>query len=112
MVVASISRALLNSMPDWELFLVIVGAVLAASLIGLFLTQRHLDGLRDAADAGVVAGVAATAVTLIAIVLAVSAISPYNQFNAAAASAGGAGRLRTATSPETLHLPTAPPKAT
>lgn len=89
MVVAGITRALLNSMPDWLLFLVIVGSVLVVSLLGLFLTRRYLGGLRDAADAGVVAGVTAIAMTLFAFVLAFGVISLYDQFNAARDSVGG-----------------------
>jgi len=89
MVVAGITRALLNSMPDWLLFLVIVGSVLVVSLLGLFLTRRYLGGLRDAADAGVVAGVTAIAMTLFAFVLAFGVVSLYDQFNAARDSVTG-----------------------
>lgn len=83
------SRTLLNSMADWELFLVIVGIVLAGSLAGHFLTRRYLAPLRTAADAGVVAGVTAIVMTLFAFVLAFGVVSLYDQFNAARDSVSG-----------------------
>jgi len=88
-VVASISRTLLNSMADWELFLVIVGAVLIGSIAGHLLTRRYLASLRTAADAGVVAGVTAIVMTLFAFVLAFGVVSLYDQFNAARDSVSG-----------------------
>jgi len=89
MIVAGINRSLLNSMPDWLLFLVIVGAVLVASLLGLYLTRRYLAGLRDAADAGVVVAITAIAMTLFAFVLAFAVVTLYDQFNAAGDSVTG-----------------------
>jgi hypothetical protein len=89
MVVAGITRSLLNSMPDWLLFVVIVGAVLVVSLLGLFFTRRYLAGLRDAADAGVVVAITAIAMTLFAFVLAFGVVSLYDQFNEARDSVTG-----------------------
>jgi uncharacterized membrane protein len=88
-VIAGINRVLLNSMPDWLLFFVIVGAVLAASLLGLLLTRRYLGGLRDAADAGTVVAITAIAMTLFAFVLAFAVVTLYDQFNAARDSVTG-----------------------
>ncbi|MFL5929023.1 MAG: DUF4239 domain-containing protein [Gaiellaceae bacterium] len=89
LVVASITRSLLNSMADWELFLVIVGAVVFCSIIGLLVTRRYCKPLRDAADAGVVAGVTAIVMTLFAFVLAFGVVSLYDQFNRATDSVAG-----------------------
>ena len=88
-VAASISRTVLNSMADWELFLAIVGSVLIASLVGLLVARRYLPSLRTAADAGVVAGVTAIVMTLFAFVLAFGVVSLYDQFNAARDSVSG-----------------------
>jgi hypothetical protein len=89
LVVASITRSLLNSMADWELFLVIVGGVLLCSIIGLLLVRRYFEPLREAADAGVVAGVTAIVMTLFAFVLAFGVVSLYDQYNRATDSVGG-----------------------
>lgn len=88
-VVASISRTLLNSMPDRLLFVVIVGIVLIGALGGHMLTRRYLEPLRTAADAGVVAGVTAIVMTLFAFVLAFGVVSLYDQFNSARDSVAG-----------------------
>ena len=88
-VVASITRTLLNSRPEWQLFLLIVGLVLVAALVGLFLTRRYLAPLRTAEDAGVVAGVTAIVMTLFAFVLAFGVVSLYDQFNDAEHSVSG-----------------------
>jgi hypothetical protein len=88
-LVASISRTLLNSMADWQLFFGCVGLVLIASLVGLFVTRRYLDSLRTDGDAGVVAGVTAIAMTLFAFVLAFGVVSLYDQFNNAEDSVSG-----------------------
>ena len=87
--VASISRTLLNSMPDWQLFFGCVALVLVAALLGLAATRRYLASLRTTADAGVVAAVTAIAMTLFAFVLAFGVVSLYDQFNTAENSVSG-----------------------
>lgn len=89
LVVASLTRTLLNSMADWELFLVIVGVVVIAALAGHVLTRRYLATLRTVADAGVVAGVTAIVMTLFAFVLAFGVVSLYDQLNTARESVSG-----------------------
>ena len=44
-VLASTTRTLLNSMADWQLFLLIVGGTLAAARLGLLGTRRYLAPL-------------------------------------------------------------------
>jgi hypothetical protein len=87
--VASISRTLLNSMPDWQLFFGCVALVVVAALVGLAATRRYLASLRTTADAGVVAAVTAIAMTLFAFVLAFGVVSLYDQFNTAENSVTG-----------------------
>jgi hypothetical protein len=88
-VAESISRSLLNSMADWQLFFGCVGVVLVASVLGLLATRRYLEPLREGADAGVVAAVTAIAMTLFAFVLAFGVVSLYDQFNNAEDSVSG-----------------------
>jgi hypothetical protein len=88
-IVESISRSLLNSVADWQLFFGCVGLVLVASLVGLLATRKYLDPLRAAADAGVVVAVTAIAMTLFAFVLAFGVVSLYDQFNIAEDSVSG-----------------------
>ena len=88
-LVASISRTVLNSLPDWQLFLVIVGGVLVVSLIGHLLARRYLGSLRSPDDTGLVAGVTGIVMTLFAFVLAFAVVSLYDQFNQAKASVAG-----------------------
>ena len=83
------SRAVLNSMPDWALFFVIVGGVLLVSLIGLALSRRYLSHWRSTADGGVVAATAAMVMTLFALVLAFAVVTLYDQFNSAMDSVSG-----------------------
>lgn len=87
--IAGISRTLLNSMADWQLFFGLVTLVLVAALLGLAVTRRYLGSLRADADAGVVAAVTAIAMTLFAFVLAFAVVSLYDQFNTAEDSVSG-----------------------
>ena len=88
-LVASISRTVLNSHPDWQLFLGIVGGVLIVALTGHLLARRYLASLRRPDDSGVVAGVTGIVMTLFAFVLAFAVVSLYDQFNQAKASIAG-----------------------
>jgi type II secretory pathway pseudopilin PulG len=89
MLVASISRDVLNSFPDWQLFVGIVGGVVVVSLIGHLLARRYLAPLRSPDDTGLVAGVTGIVMTLFAFVLAFAVVSLYDQFNEAKASVAG-----------------------
>src|ERR1019366_537592 len=82
-LVAGLSRTILNSMPDWALFAVIVGGVVIGALVGLFLSRRYLKHWRNTADGPVVAAVATMVMTLFALVLAFAVVTLYDQFNAA-----------------------------
>jgi uncharacterized membrane protein len=86
---ASASRTLLNSRPDWQLFLGIVGGVVIVALIGHLLARRYLTSLRRPDDTGVVAGVTGIVMTLFAFVLAFAVVSLYDQLNQAKASVAG-----------------------
>jgi protein-S-isoprenylcysteine O-methyltransferase Ste14 len=83
------SRAVLNSMPDWALLLVVVGFVLGVSLIGLFATRRFAAHWRTTADGGVTSAVAAMVMTLFALVLAFAVVTLYDQYNTATDSVAG-----------------------
>lgn len=73
-------------MPDWALFVLIVGCVVIGALIGLFLTRKYLAHWRTTVDGPVVAAVAAMVMTLFALVLAFAILTLYDQFNAATES--------------------------
>ena len=73
-------------MPDWALFVVIVGGVLIGALLGLFLSRRYLAHWRSTADGPVVAAVATMVMTLFALVLAFAVVTLYDQFSAASDS--------------------------
>lgn len=73
-------------MPDWALFVVIVGGVMVAALAGLFLSRRYLARWRTTADGPVVAAVATMVMTLFALVLAFAVVTLYDQYNAASES--------------------------
>jgi uncharacterized membrane protein len=88
-LVAGLSRTILDSMPDWALFIVIVGGVVAASLVGLFLSRRYLAQWRNTADGPVVAAVATMVMTLFALVLAFAVVTLYDQYNGASDSVTG-----------------------
>lgn len=76
-------------MPDWALFITIVGGVVIAALVGLFLSRRYLVHWRSTADGPVVAAVAAMVMTLFALVLAFAVVTLYDQFSAATDSVSG-----------------------
>jgi hypothetical protein len=82
-LVAGLSRTILNSMPDWALFVVIVGGVVIGALAGLFLSRRYLAHWRTTADGPVVAAVATMVMTLFALVLAFAVVTLYDQYSAA-----------------------------
>ena len=73
-------------MPDWALFVVIVGGVMVAALAGLFLSRRYLARWRTTAELTVVAAVATMVMTLFALVLAFAVVTLYDQYNAASES--------------------------
>jgi hypothetical protein len=76
-------------MPDWALFVVIVGGVLIVALAGLFVSRRYLAHWRSTADGPVVAAVATMVMTLFALVLAFAVVTLYDQYNGASESVTG-----------------------
>jgi Protein of unknown function (DUF4239) len=73
-----VARDLLNSMPDWALFFVVVGVVWAVGLVGLYLVRRYLASWR--VNSEVSAAVAAMVMTVFALVLAFSAVNLYDSY--------------------------------
>jgi ABC-type multidrug transport system fused ATPase/permease subunit len=71
-------RDLLNSMPDWALFAIVVGFVVVIALVALFLVLRYLAAWR--VNAEVSAAVAAMVMTLFALVLAFASINLYDSY--------------------------------
>jgi Protein of unknown function (DUF4239) len=85
-LVAGFSRTILNSMPDWALFVLIVGCVVLAALAGLLISRRYFAHWRTTTDGPVVAAVATMVMTLFALVLAFAVVTLYDQFSAASDS--------------------------
>lgn len=75
------TRDLLNSMPDWVLFLVVVGGVVIVSLAGLLTVRHFLPHWRVNAEVSVAVG--AMVMTLFALVLAFAAVNLYDSYRAA-----------------------------
>ncbi len=73
-------------MPDWALFLVIVGSIVIAALAGLLISRRYFARWRNTPDGPVVAAVATMVMTLFALVLAFAVVTLYDQFSAASDS--------------------------
>jgi hypothetical protein len=65
-------------MPDWALFFVVVGFVLAVALVGLYLVRRYLAAWR--VNSEVSAAIAAMVMTLFALVLAFAAVNLYDSY--------------------------------
>ena len=76
-------------MPDWALFVVIVGGVVVGALVGLLLSRRYLTHWRSTADGPVVAAVATMVMTLFALVLAFAVVTLYDGYNGASESVTG-----------------------
>jgi hypothetical protein len=75
------TRGLLNSMPDWALFLVVVGLVVALALLGLYAVRRWVPHWR--VNAEISAAVGAMVMTLFALVLAFAAVNLYDSYRTA-----------------------------
>lgn len=75
------TRSLLNSVPDWALFFVVVGTVVALGLIGLFAVRRFLPHWRVNPEVSVAVG--AMVMTLFALVLAFAAVNLYDSYRIA-----------------------------
>ena len=75
------TRSLLNSMPDWALFFVVVGFVLAVALAGLLVVRRFVPHWR--VNAEISAAVGAMVMTLFALVLAFAAVNLYDSYRTA-----------------------------
>jgi hypothetical protein len=75
-----VARAVLNSMTDWEIFIVGVGSITALAIAGFVLVRRTLPHWRTEASSAVSAGVAAMVMTLFALVLAFAAVNLYQGF--------------------------------
>jgi len=76
-----VTRSLLNSLPDWALFFIVVGGVLAIGLLGLYVVRRFLPHWRVNAEVSVAVG--AMVMTLFALVLAFAAVNLYDNYRTA-----------------------------
>jgi hypothetical protein len=76
----AVDRTILNSMADWQLFLLGVGGITVLALGGFLLMRRLLPHWRTDAASAVSAAVAAMVMTLFALVLAFAAVNLYQGY--------------------------------
>jgi hypothetical protein len=79
-------RTILNSMADWELFLLGVGGITAIALGGFMAMRRVLPHWRTEAASATSAAVAAMVMTLFALVLAFAAVNLYQGYTDASSN--------------------------
>jgi uncharacterized protein (DUF983 family) len=84
--VRAVQRALLNSVPAWALFLIIVVVVSALSLVALVGVRRWLGNWRSDASNRPVAAVGAKVMTLFALVLAFVVVNLYESYQSASSN--------------------------
>lgn len=79
-------RAILNSVPEWALIIVVVVG-LPAVVVGVFLVlRRWLDSWRTDSSSAIVVAVAAMVMTLFALVLAFAAVNLFQGYDDASAN--------------------------
>lgn len=90
------SREILNSVSDWVLAPIFIGASVAVALGGWALVRRFLPDWHDAESAGTVIGVAAMLMTVFALVLAFVIVNLYSGYVSASDNVSAeASSLRT-----------------
>jgi hypothetical protein len=75
-----VARSVLNSLTDWEIFIIGVGSITVLALAGFMLVRRTLPHWRTEASSAVSAAVAAMVMTLFALVLAFAAVNLYQGY--------------------------------
>jgi ABC-type multidrug transport system fused ATPase/permease subunit len=83
LIVATVSRDLLNDLPDWALGLIVVIGTVIIVLASFALVSRFLPLWRDERSSQTIAGVAAMVMTIFALVLAFVIVNLYSSYNSA-----------------------------
>jgi hypothetical protein len=83
LIVGTVSRDLLNDLPDWALALIFVVGTVIIVLACFALVSRFLPLWRNERSSQTLAGVAAMVMTIFALVLAFVIVNLYNSYNSA-----------------------------
>jgi hypothetical protein len=73
----AMTRALLNALPEWALYILVVGVITLLSMLAASIIRRLLPGWRAQTSSGVVATVSSMVVTLFAVTLAFTVVNLY-----------------------------------
>lgn len=101
----TVSRDLLNDLPDWALGLIFVVGTLIVALASFALVSRFLPVWRNERSSQTITGVAAMVMTIFALVLAFVIVNLYNSYNSAVNNVAAEATSLTELVQDTRELP-------